>query len=56
MNFVARCSELFWIAEHASDLLGGDLGHDRDVVEHGGDVVEQSEQAGGHARRGTPGL
>jgi hypothetical protein len=36
------------IAEHAGGLLGGDFGHHRDVVEHGGNVVEQGEQAGGH--------
>ena len=36
------------VAKHAGGLLGGDLGHHRDVVEHGGDVVEQGEQTGGH--------
>jgi hypothetical protein len=32
----------------ADGLLGGDFGHHRDVVEPGGNVVEQREQAGGH--------
>ena len=35
------------VAEHAGGLLGGDFGHHRDIVEYGGNVVEQCEQAGG---------
>ena len=33
------------VAQHAGGLLGRDLGQHRDVVEDGGDVVEQGEQA-----------
>ncbi|MNV18046.1 hypothetical protein D3C71_1088570 [compost metagenome] len=37
------------VAQHAGGLLGGDLGQHRDVVEQGGDIVEQGKQAGtGH--------
>ena len=36
------------VAEHAGGLLGRDLGQHRDVVEDGGDVVDQHEQTGGH--------
>jgi hypothetical protein len=28
------------VAEHADGLLGGDFGHHRDVVEHGGNVPD----------------
>jgi hypothetical protein len=39
------------VAEHAGSLLGGHLGHQRDVVEDRGDVIEQGKQAGsGHGR------
>ena len=38
------------VAQHAGGLLGGDLGEQRHVVEHRGDVVEQGEQAGWHGR------
>jgi hypothetical protein len=34
------------VAEHAGGLLGGDLGHGGDVVQDGGDVVDQCEQGG----------
>jgi hypothetical protein len=36
------------VPDYAGGPLGGDLGHHRDVVEHGGDVIEQGEQTGGH--------
>ena len=37
------------VAENAGGLLRGDLGHQRDVVEHRGDIVEEGEEAGsGH--------
>lgn len=37
------------VAEDTGGLLRGDLGHQRDVVEHRGDVVEEGEEAGsGH--------
>jgi hypothetical protein len=36
------------VADHAGGLFDGDFGHHRDIVEHGGNVVEQREQAGGH--------
>ena len=36
------------VAEHAGGLLGGDFGHHADVVQQGGDVVEQGEKAGRH--------
>ena len=39
-----------FIADYAASLLGRDLSHHRDVVEHGGNVVEQGGQAGGHVR------
>src|SRR5690606_17672345 len=36
--------------QHAGGLLRRDLGQDRDVVEQGGDVVEEGEERGaGHA-------
>jgi hypothetical protein len=34
------------VAEHAGGLLGGDLGHGGDVVQDGGDVVDECEQGG----------
>jgi len=40
------------VAQHARGLLGGDLGHDGNVIEDRGDVVEQGEQAGGHGGSG----
>jgi hypothetical protein len=40
------------VAQHAGRLLGGDLGHHRDVVEDRGDVVDQREQAGSGQRAG----
>jgi len=37
------------VVGHRRALLGRDLGHQRDVVQDGGDVVDQGEQAaGGH--------
>ncbi|MCY1511155.1 hypothetical protein D9M68_455540 [compost metagenome] len=39
------------VAEHPGGLLGSNFGEDGDVIEHGGDVVEQQEQAGGHGRK-----
>ena len=36
------------VAQHPGGLLGGDLGHHRNVVEQGRDVVEQGEETGGH--------
>jgi hypothetical protein len=41
------------VTEDAGGLLGGDLGHQGDVVEDRGDVIDQGKQAGsGH--RGFP--
>ncbi len=42
------------IAQHTGGLLRGDLGHHRHVVEHGGDIVEQGEQAGSGHCAGRP--
>jgi hypothetical protein len=36
------------VAQHAGRLLGRDLGEDGNIVQHGGDVVEQEQKAGGH--------
>jgi len=39
------------VAQHAGGFLRRDLGQDRDIVEEGGDIVEQGEQAGtGHGK------
>ena len=43
------------VAEHADGFLGGDFGHHRDV-EHGGNIVEQREQAGDNDRVSVRGV
>ena len=49
-SFLLDMNRLFerFVTEHACRLLGSHLRQDRHVVEHGGDVIDQGEQAGGH--------
>ena len=41
------------VAKHACGFFGGDFGHRRDVIQQGGDVVQECKESGSHAQLST---